>query len=98
MNTQTIVPGDPVDAILPWIDEEERALRQRLHRAWAIGAARATRALSGSARALYWQSAQIASDWTFQPAPAAELKDIADALIHLFKAARTFERIEGPME
>ena len=96
MSVQTDRVADPIDAFMPWVGDEERALRQRLHRAWTIGAAKAAVAVSDNARILYWQASQIASDWTFKRAPAADLKDIADSLVRMFMAAATIERIEVP--
>lgn len=98
MNAYTAVKADPVDTFMPWIDEEEKALRQRLHRALTISAARAPTAVSKSARALYWQCNLVAAEWAFKRAPAADLEDIANALVRLFMAAGALERIEGPME
>ena len=86
---------DPINALRPWGTPEEKALRRRLHKAWSIGAARATSAQSGSARSIFWLAAQTASDWTFAPRSEADLKEMADCLVRLFLCAGAFERLEG---
>jgi hypothetical protein len=85
---------DPVEIFTPWADEEEKALRRRLRTAWNISTARATRSPSGNARQLWWQVAQVASDWVTKHASKTDLKDVADSLVRMFMAANTFERLE----
>ena len=87
---------DPIEALRPWGTPEEKALRRRLHKAWALGAAKATNTKSGAGRQLYWLTAQVASDWTFAPRSEADLKEMADCLVRLFMCANVFERLEGP--
>jgi hypothetical protein len=91
------LPADPIEALRPWGTAEEKAVRRRLHKAWALGAAGATRAQSGTARTLLWLIAQTASDWTFAARSEAELGDMADTLVRLFGCANAFERLEGPV-
>jgi hypothetical protein len=86
---------DAIGTFMPWIGKEERALRKRLHNAWTIASARASRSDSGNARTLYWTAALVASEWTFARSDLEDLKDIADALVRLFLAAGTLERVEG---
>lgn len=87
--------ADPIGVFAPGAGPEERALRKRLHNAWTISSARASRSKSDTARALWWQVSLAASEWTFARSSNADLKDVADALARVFLAASAFERIEG---
>ena len=85
---------DPIEALRPWGSPEEKALRRRLHKAWELGASKATYATSGAARQIHWLIAQTASDWVFAVHSEADLTAMADCLVRLFQCATAFERLE----
>ena len=89
-------PPDPVRIFAPWCDNEERALRLRIHKARDIAQARACRSKHGRARAIYWTAAQLSGAWVFQRVSTEELGDILEALTRLFLVAGTIERLEAP--
>ncbi len=87
---------DAISVFAAWSGEAERALRVRLHRAGNSATARATRSKHGSARALYWLAAQLASERVFARMPDAELMTTIDNLARIFLVAGWIERTDAP--
>jgi hypothetical protein len=89
---------DPIDVFAPWADDDEKALRRRIHRAQAAATTRASRSRHGRARQLYWWAATLAADWQFQRAPITDLSEILAGLARIFLTAGMIERLEAPDE
>src|SRR5688572_7745578 len=77
----------------PGDSEATIAVRCRLRKAQTFASVRAVRTQSDTARALRWMIAHEATAWTFAPADDETLKDIANALLGLERAANVFERV-----
>jgi hypothetical protein len=92
------IEADPIGTFMPWTDQSEWTLRRRLVNARNIATARATSSRHSRARGLYWLTSYIAGDWMLTPAPADDLKDMADTLVRLFLCAGAIERLEAPDE
>jgi hypothetical protein len=98
MNALSPMITDPIRTFLPGVDDEEHLLRCRLVKAHNIASSRFRLTANPRARELFGLIQEASSDWKFAPASKEHLKDIADALVRLFMAAQSFERLEGPHE
>lgn len=92
--------GPQIDAVThfaPWAVGEERQIRRRIRRAQTIAAARAVRERNGSARMLYFETADLATAWVFRRVDdLGDLERILRALNQLFLAADNIAQVEGP--
>ena len=97
MNAPALNLSDEIRRFVPWVDDDELALRTRLRKARDLGAVRAV-AATGHARSrtLYWMVADVAGEWMLSPASNDDLKDVADAMVRLFMVAGALERLEAP--
>lgn len=85
-----------IQRLRSWEPEARLQLRRRLNIAALHASARAQRATSPDARALFYEIARIAAHWTLAWDPAsdieAKLTDILNALARMFLAAAALER------
>ncbi|PSJ42158.1 hypothetical protein C7I55_07950 [Sphingomonas deserti] len=86
---------DPIQTFLPWANEDERKLRQRLLKAQTYATGLSASATSTRAQGLYRLIVTVAGERAFAPASCDELKDTADGLVRLLMVAQMFERTEG---
>jgi len=87
---------DAIGALMPWTDERERFLRNRLARAQQLGAMRARGARSETARSLFWLINETAGANLTSPSSIEGLEDLRAGLLRLFLVADMFERREAP--
>jgi hypothetical protein len=85
---------DDIRVFRPGDSDATLALRSRLQTAQIFASARAVRSESDTARTILWMVADVATGWTFAPTDDETLKDIADALRFMVRAATVFERAE----
>ena len=95
MTAETTVRSDPAWALMPWLDEGERAVRNRLLRAQQYSARRAQLTASKTARTLLWLINETAAAYVSSAASLDLLQDVADTLARLALAANGFERLES---
>ena len=95
MTYQSKITVDPIDAFRPWEDEATKAARRRLMNARNLASLRAIRAGCETSRQLYWSANEIANRWCLADARAAELTEIANALVRLFLTAGVVDRMES---
>lgn len=85
---------DPIATFMPWLQDDERAMRQRILKARDTSAARAVLKAPSRSADLLWMANEIANERAFAPASMAELGDVVTALERLFSAARAMEIVE----
>ena len=87
---------DALETFMPWEPEDKKDMRRRLHKCRDLAARRATYSECGTARALFWDANQAASEHLYAAGASLErLKDVRDTCLRLFQVANAFERWEA---
>ena len=99
MNAPAKMAICPIRLHLPWISDDEHALRMRLFKARDLSALKAVAAEGHDrSRYLYWMVNELANEWLLSPAGKDDLRDLADTLVRLFMVAGALQRLEAPCE
>ena len=87
---------DALETFMPWEPEDKKDMRRRLHKCRDLAARRASHTECDTARALFWDANQAASEHLYAPKASLErLKDVRDTCLRLFQVANAFERWEA---
>ena len=75
-------------------DDRTLVARKRLLKAQQLAVVRVSSSSGSEAAAIVFSLVtQLAAHWAFAPASCQDLEDVVDALLRLFLAANTFERL-----
>ena len=86
---------DALETFMPWEPADKKDMRRRLHKCRDLAARRASHTECDTARALFWDANQAASEHLYAPKASLErLKDVRDTCLRLFAVANAFERWE----